>query len=132
MTKDDYSQLIAKRSNELNHLIEDLKKLEAYAVCARDIFDHMQIVMSDQSTELKNLQSNEKITKETHDIAHTVIKNVLRSLKTMQDQSIKDYYLKLGATEFIKNDMTELVNSQAKELDKEKEEIDNAKALKSE
>ncbi|NBO55544.1 MAG: hypothetical protein EBU84_13360 [Actinobacteria bacterium] len=105
--------MLAKRSVELNQHIEDLKKLEAYAVCARETFLQIQKFAETQSLELKSLQSSEKITNETFEVTHQVIANFLKVLKSIEENSVKDYYVKMGASEFIKKEMTDIVNAQA-------------------
>jgi len=110
---DFYSQLLAKRSDELNQHVEELKKLEAYAVCAKDTLLYIQRFVSTQSAELQNLLSSDKITKESCDVGHQVLNNVMSSLRSVEEESIKNYYVKLGAAEFIKKDMTDMVNSRA-------------------
>lgn len=112
-SNDVYGQILAKRSSELNQSIEELKKLEAYAVCAKDTLAHMQNFMNSQIAELQRLFSSEKISKQSVEITQEVLVNVMRSLKSIEEESLKNYYVKLGTTEFIKKDMTELVNSRA-------------------
>lgn len=111
---DFYSQLLTKRSDDLNQHVEDLKKLEAYSVCAKDTLTYIQKFISNQSNELKNLLSLDKITNETCDVSHQVLNNVINSLKSVEEESLKNYYIKLGAAEFIKKDMTDMVNSRAR------------------
>lgn len=113
MTNEDYELLLSKRNAELNQYIEELKKLEAYAVCAKDSFTQAQKFAESQSQELKTLQASEKISRETLDISHQIITNFLRKLKSVEEESLKNYYMKLGAAELIKKEMTDIVNTQA-------------------
>jgi hypothetical protein len=129
MTNTDYGQLLAKRSTDLNQRLEELKKLEAYAVCAKDTLAYMQKFISTQSTELNNMLATEKITKEAHHISHDVLNNVARSLKSIEEESLKNYYVNLGIAEFIKQDMTDIVNSRALAQEAEQETLTSESAL---
>lgn len=113
MPNDVYGQMLARRSSELNQHIEELKKLEAYAVCAKDTLLYMQKFVDSQVSELQSLISSDRLSKDAAEVSQEVLNNVMRSLKSIEEESLKNYYMKLGSTEWIKKDMTELVNSRA-------------------
>jgi len=117
-----YNQLLAKRSSDLNQCIEDLKNLEGYAVCARETKHFMQSFIDSQRIELQNLLSSNKITNESFEVCHSVLRNILNSLDNLQEEALKKFYTRAGVTEFIKKDMADLVNlrSDLKEMQKDK------------
>jgi len=121
MTNDFYGQLLSKRSNELNQVIEELKKLEAYAACAKDIFAHMQRTAEAQNFELQNLATTEKIAKVTLDVCQDVLRNMLVSLKSVEEESVKNFYMKLGISEFLKKEMSDLASERTLHLEERDE-----------
>lgn len=108
-----YGQSLDKKSSQLNQTLEDLKKLEAYAVCAKDTHVYIQRFVESQMRELQKLISEEKITKETFGVSADILQNTLNTLKSIEDETLKNFYIKLGVSEFIKKEMTDLVNERA-------------------
>jgi len=117
MTNDFYEQILSKRSNELNQVIEELKKLEAYTACAKDIFTYTQRHTEAQNFELQNLASAGKITKETLGACQDVLRNMLGSLKSIEEESVKNFYMKLGISEFLKKEMSDLASERTLHLE---------------
>lgn len=113
MNSDIYSQFLAKKSTKLNQVIEELKKLEAYAVCAKDTHAHMQQFVEAQRAELQNLLTSEKISNEAFEVSVNVLRNTLSTIKSIEDESVKSFYMKLGVSQHIKQELTELVNERA-------------------
>lgn len=108
-----YGQSLDKKSSQLNQTLEELKKLEAYAVCAKDTHAYMHRFIDTQMRELQKLLSEEKISRETFEVSGDILRNSLSALKTVEDEALKNFYMKLGVSEFIKREMTDLVNERA-------------------
>jgi len=113
MNNDLYGQFLDKKSSQLNHALEDLKKLESYAVCAKDTNVYFQNFVESQLRELQKLLSEKKISKESFDVSSDILRNTLNASKSVEDEALKNFYMMLGTTEFIKREMTDLVNERA-------------------
>ena len=111
MTDINYTQVLVKRSADLNQRLEELKKLEAYVICTKDTLAYMIKFINSQSAELNSMLSLDKITKNTHSVSHEVLNNVAQSLKSLEEESLKNYYMKLGIANFIKQDISDITNS---------------------
>lgn len=111
ITDINYAQVLVQRSADLNQRLEELKKLEAYVICTKDTLAYMIKFINSQSTELNSMLSLDKITKDTHIVSHEVLNNVAQSLKLLEEESLKNYYMKLGIANFIKQDISDITNS---------------------
>jgi len=108
-----FVELINDKNSQLNTMIENLKRLDGYALGSKESIDKIEKHIKQQKSELASLVEQNKIPKEVATLIESVLNNMMLFAKNVSLDAERLFYSKQGEMVFLKSDIEKLVKLKA-------------------
>lgn len=105
-----FLELINDKNNQLNLMIENLKRLDGYVLGSKESVDKIEKHIKQQKNEVKDLTKQNKIPHEVATLLDAALNGVLIFAKNISLDAERLFFSKQGEMIFLKQDIEKLIN----------------------